>query len=436
MIEMFVQPAEILKGKLAMPGDKSISHRAAMLAAIAEGTTKIENFAASADCLSTLACLAGLGVPIERNGSTVTIKGIGKQGFSPPQYPLDCGNSGTTMRLMAGILAGYDFETSMTGDESLRKRPMKRIIEPLSLMGAAIGSDNGYAPLKIYGGELEAIEYRPAVASAQIKSCILLAGLRAVGKTTVVESTPTRDHSERMLRWFGAEIEEELTPDGNRISVSGTSSLTAKDLNVPGDVSSSAFFMAAAACQPGSTVELENVGLNPSRTAVIEALRGFGANIEISGRREECNEPVGDVIVRGGLEFVGDPGRNRLEGDIIGNIIDEIPVLAVFGTQLEGGLEVRDAAELRVKESDRISAVVANLRAMGANVSEYDDGLRVERSRLTGAKVDSFGDHRIAMAFAVAGLLASGETEIAGAECAAISYPRFFDDLRTVCGVT
>ena len=425
--------AKTVSGKLSMPGDKSISHRAAIMAAIAIGTSRIENFAASADCSSTLACLAGLGVEIERNGSAVVIKGVGKKGLKLPAEPLDCGNSGTTMRLMAGILSGQNFESVMTGDESLQKRPMKRVIEPLSLMGAAIGSNDGCAPLKIYGGELESIEYSPPVASAQIKSCILLAGLNANGKTTFVEPTPTRDHTERMLRWFGSEVAEEISDQGVRLTVSGNKELTAKDFCVHGDISSSAFFMAAAACLPGSSIELENVGLNPSRTAVIDALKRFGAKIEIRNERIQCNEPVGDIFVSGGLNPSTQSGENRLSGDIIANLIDEVPILAVFGTQLDGGIEIRDARELRVKESDRISSVVANLKAMGAKVTEFEDGVRVERSELTGAKIDSFGDHRIAMAFAVAGLLASGETEIIDSECAGVSYPRFFEDLAMVC---
>jgi 3-phosphoshikimate 1-carboxyvinyltransferase len=430
---MQLTSVNFLKGKLAMPGDKSISHRAGILAAISKGTTQIENFAASADCSSTLRCLSDLGVELERNGSTVVINGVGKKGLTQPKDPLDCGNSGTTIRLMSGVLSGQNFESVMTGDGSLQQRPMKRVIEPLSLMGAAIGSNGGCAPLKIYGGELDAVEYRLPMASAQIKSCILLAGLNANGKTTVIEPTPTRDHTERMLSWFGVEVDEETTPDGRRLTISGDKELTAKDFLVPGDVSSSAFFMVAAACLPGSSIELENVGLNPSRTAVIDALKRFGARIEILNERIQCNEPVGDILVTGGLDQSARPGKKLLSGDVIANLIDEIPILAVFGTQLDGGLEIRDARELRVKESDRIKTVVTNLRAMGAEVTEYEDGLRVERSDLKGAEIDCFGDHRIAMAFAVAGLLASGETGIIGSECAGVSYPRFFDDLASVC---
>jgi len=427
---MKITRASNLSGRLTMPGDKSMSHRAAMFAAIAEGTTKIGNFAASADCASTLGCLSALGIGVEREGSNVTVKGAGKNGFTKPKSDLDCGNSGTTMRLMAGILSGQRFESVLTGDESLQKRPMKRVIDPLTQMGASIASENGCAPLRIKGSGLAGLEYRLPVASAQIKSCVLLAGLFADGETTVIEPTPTRDHTERMLRWFGCELIEETADSGKRITISGDHVLKANDFVVPGDVSSSAFFLVAAACLPGSSLVLENVGLNPSRIAVIDALKRFGANIDIQNERIACNEPVGDIAVSGLIAQSGE--SHVLKGEIIANLIDEIPILAVFGTQLDGGLEIRDAGELRVKESDRITSVVTNLRAMGAEVSEFEDGLKVERSNLTAAAIDSFGDHRIAMAFAVAGLLATGETEIIGADCAAVSYPSFFEDLASV----
>jgi 3-phosphoshikimate 1-carboxyvinyltransferase len=427
---MKITRASNLSGRLTMPGDKSMSHRAAMFAALAEGTTKIGNFAASADCASTLGCLSALGIGIEREGSNVTVKGVGKNGFKTPKSDLDCGNSGTTMRLMAGILSGQRFESVLTGDESLQKRPMKRVIDPLTQMGASIASENGCAPLRIKGSGLAGFEYRLPVASAQIKSCVLLAGLFADGETTVIEPTPTRDHTERMLRWFGCDLIEETADSGKRITISGDHVLKANDFVVPGDVSSSAFFLVAGACLSGSSLVLENVGLNPSRTAVIDALKRFGANIDIQNERIACNEPVGDIAVSGLIAQSGE--SHVLKGEIIANLIDEIPILAVFGTQLDGGLEIRDARELRVKESDRITSVVTNLRAMGAEVSEFEDGLKVERSNLTAAAIDSFGDHRIAMAFAVAGLLATGETEIIGADCAAVSYPSFFEDLASV----
>lgn len=400
---------------------------------MAIGETVIENFAASEDCASTLGCLEDLGVSIIREGSTVTIKGVGKTGFQQPKNPLGCGNSGTTMRLLSGILAGQNFESVLTGDESLQKRPMKRVIDPLTTMGAAVDSSDSRAPLKIVGrNPLNAVEYELPVASAQIKSCVLLAGLNADGETSVIERVATRDHTEKMLRWFGAEVREQEIENGRRISIWNGEMLFARDLRVPGDISSAAFFMVAAACLEGSELILENVGFNPTRSAVIDVLQKFGADIEISQANNADGEPVGTVTVRGGLNPAGEPSSNIIEGEIIANLIDEIPVLAVFGTHLEHGLEIRGASELRVKESDRISAITQNLKKMGARIEEFPDGFRVERSALKDASVDSFGDHRIAMAFAIAGLLAEGETEIHGSECAAVSFPDFFDVLKSV----
>ena len=429
MSGMFIRPAKALQGKIALPGDKSISHRAALLSAMAVGVTRIDNFATSADCVSTLECLKRLGVEVGRDGTTVTIRGSGKTGFRQADGHLDCGNSGTTMRLLTGILAGQGFESVLTGDDSLRSRPMQRVIRPLAAMGAAIDSESDRAPLTVHGSKtLRAIAYRPEVASAQIKSCVLLAGLNAQGETSVIEAVATRDHTERMLRWLGVDVRETRADDATKISVSGESVLTAKNLTVPADISAAAFFMVAAACLPGSHIAIQNVGLNPTRSAIIDVLsRNFGAAIEVSEQHELNNEPVGTMIVRGGLM---PQQSNQIEGRMVSDLIDEIPVLAVFGTQLEGGLEVRDAAELRVKESDRIATVVENLKRMGADVEEFEDGFLVRKSRLRGARVDSFGDHRIAMAFAVAGLLAEGETEIAGADCAAVSFPGFFEVLQ------
>ncbi len=426
---MKLNRATALLGRIELPGDKSISHRAAMFLAMADGEAAISNFASSADCASTLECLSGLGVKVRRNGNEVVIGGVGKHGFVPPTVSLDCGNSGTTMRLLSGVLAGQDFKSVLTGDGSLRSRPMMRVIRPLTEMGAVIGSQDGKAPLEIRGGELKAIDHELPVASAQIKSCVLLAGLNAKGRTTVLESTQSRDHTERMLRWLGVEVNEEHTERGVKLSVAGDARLTARDIIVPADISSAAFFLAAAACLPGSRITLPGIGLNPSRTGVLDALRMLGADIEVMNEREAGNEPVGDLVVRGGLREAEMANGNILKGRVIANLIDEIPVLAVFGTQIEGGLEIRDAAELRVKESDRIAAVVENLRRMKADVEEFEDGLRVRRSKLHGAAVDSFGDHRIAMAFGVAALVAEGETEIEGAGCAAVSFPDFFDAL-------
>lgn len=453
---MKIKSANQVKGTINLPGDKSISHRAAILAAMSEGVTKIENFSTAADCASTLNCLENLGVSVKREGSTIFIRGAGKAGFRKPAKKLDCGNSGTTMRLLAGVLAGQPFESVLTGDESLSKRPMRRIIEPLRLMGAEIESETGCAPLKIRGkNPLNSIKYELPVASAQVKSCILLAGLNAGGKTMVVENSKfqipnsksekksgirnpepeiplTRDHTERMLRWLGVEVEENQTERGREISVSGDAKLSARDLQVPSDVSSAAFFLAAAACVPDSEIVLQNIGLNPTRTAIIEVMQNFGAEIRVFDTKEICHEPVGALRVTGREKLSPKVSSNILKGKIIANLIDEIPVLAVFGTQIERGLEVRDAAELRVKESDRIATTVENLRKMGASVEEFPDGLRVEKSNLKGARVESFGDHRIAMAFAVAALFAEGETEIAGAEAARVSFPEFFQVLNEI----
>ena len=430
---MRIYPAKSVLGKVELPGDKSISHRAAILSAMATGETRITNFATSADCASTLECLGKLGVRIRRENFSVVVNGVGTSGFQKPDEHLDCGNSGTTMRLLAGVLAGHPFESILIGDESLQTRPMKRVIEPLRLMNAEIEAVENHAPLAIKGKyPLRAIDFELLVASAQIKSCILLAGLNADGETSVLEQTPTRDHTERMLRWFGVAVSEDEAAGGKKITVSGDARLTANDLNVPADISSAAFFLVAAACLEGSEIELTNVGLNGSRTAVIDVLKNYGADIEISGQRIVCNEPVGNLTVRGSQKLTSRSDTNVVSGKIIANLIDEIPILAVFGTQLENGLEIRDAGELRVKESDRIAAAVENLRRMNADVEEFPDGFRVEKSSLKGAAVDSFGDHRIAMAFAIAGLFAKGETEIAGADCVAVSFPGFFDTLSRV----
>lgn len=402
-----------------------------MFASLAAGETRIENFASSADCASTIACFERLGVGFRKDGKTIRVYGRGIGGLRAPSDPLDCGNSGTTMRLMAGILAGQPFESVLTGDESLSSRPMKRVIEPLAMMNARIESNDGRAPLHVFGKKnLQAIEFEPSVASAQVKSCVMLAGLFANGTTSVLEKTQTRDHTERMLRWFGVDVRETSTGDGNLIEVDGGSRLAARNLIVPSDVSSAAFFLVAASALDGSDLTMPNVGMNPSRDAVVRVLRHFGADISISNERESGNEPVADLVVRGG--FREQSRENVLRGKIIANLIDEVPILAVLGTRLAGGIEIREAGELRVKESDRIRSVVDNLRRMGARVEEFEDGLRVEKSDLRGARIDSFGDHRIAMAFAIAGLFADGETEIDGAECAAVSFPAFFQSLANV----
>jgi 3-phosphoshikimate 1-carboxyvinyltransferase len=427
---MKIRPAKTIKGTLSLPGDKSISHRAAILAALAEGTTRIENFAPGADCASTLSCLRQLGVEIERDGDTVIVHGVGMNGLKAPTTELDCGNSGTTMRLLAGVLAGQNFTSTLTGDESLSKRPMQRIVEPLTQMGAEIESTAGHAPLKIIGKHpLKAISYKLPKPSAQLKSCILLAGLFADGETTVVESIPTRDHTERMLPHFAVKVGYEEKEGVKYISVSDDAQLIARDLIVPGDISSAAFFMVAAACLKDSELTLRDLGINPLRGEIINLLRQFGADIQVENERSLGEEPVGDVTVRGvGLHWDKDGIVCR---ERTASLIDEIPIAAVFSTQIiGGGVPIHDAEELRVKESDRIKSVVKNLRSMGAYVDEFPDGLHAQDSKLKGAVVDPFGDHRIAMAFAVAGLLAEGETEILNAECVDISYPGFFETLE------
>ena len=459
-----------MRGRVSVPGDKSVSHRAAIIAALAGGRTEIKNYSSSADCASTLEALRALGATVDRDGPVVRVEGPSVGGgrgvdvgrsvdgvprrLRPPSVPLDCGNSGTTMRLLAGVLAAQPFTSTLVGDESLSRRPMRRVVEPLELMGARLFTEGGHAPLRVEGrSPLQAIEYTTPVASAQVKSCVLLAGLGAEGTTRVRESEPTRDHTERMLRWFGLHVatgfEREREVEQGRggetrrgaesghffAELEGPARLEARDVVVPGDMSSAAFLLAAAAMLEGSELHVEGVGLNATRAGVIETLRAFGADVSEVDSGERCNEPVGDVRARGagGLgSVVG--GAVVLRGAAIPSLIDELPLLAVVGSQAAGGLEIRDARELRVKESDRISAVVENLRAMGASVEEYEDGLSVEGpARLRGARLRSFGDHRIAMAFAVAALAAEGETYIQGAEeCVAVSFPEFFPLLESV----
>ncbi|MFL6231216.1 MAG: 3-phosphoshikimate 1-carboxyvinyltransferase [Pyrinomonadaceae bacterium] len=450
---MRIRPARRVRANVRVPGDKSVSHRAAILAALAApgASSRVTNFSTSADCASTLRCLARLGVGVKRDGATVEIEGAGLELPHAPSAPLDCGNSGTTMRLLAGVLAGQGFRSTLTGDESLRSRPMRRVIEPLELMGARIESRVERAPLDVVGRRpLAAIEYVSPVASAQVKSCVLLAGLNAQGLTAVVERHgATRDHTERLLNWFGVEVKTypvivfEPSPDSadlplavraSAVSLESHAPLTARDVEVPGDISSAAFFMVAAALLPNSDLRLESVGLNPTRAQIIETLVALGADVSVENVEDRSNEPVGEIVVRGsrGLAPTSD-GANVLRGEVIAGLIDELPILAVAGTQVEGGLVIRDAGELRVKETDRVRAVCANLRAMGAEVEEYDDGLAVRgRTRLRGARVNSYGDHRIAMAFSVAALVAEGETEIEGAECVAVSFPEFFNLLESV----
>ncbi|HWF88112.1 MAG TPA: 3-phosphoshikimate 1-carboxyvinyltransferase [Pyrinomonadaceae bacterium] len=424
---MRLKPASLISGSLRLPGDKSISHRAALIGALADGRTEISNFSTAADCSSTLICLRELGISIERNHDKVTF--AGNQKLSAPRRPLDCGNSGSTLRILAGVLAGHDFTAELIGDQSLSARPMRRIIEPLEMMGAKIEATDGKAPLKVQGSSrLNPITYKLPIASAQVKSAVLFAGLNAQGRTTVIETSPTRDHTERLFNGFGVPV---TTNDDLSVTLDGPARFTGGSITIPGDVSSAAYFVAAAMLLPESRLTIEAVGLNPTRAAFLSVLGSWGADIFTDDVRTERNEPYGTINVRGGLR--GTASDRMLSRSIIPSLIDELPLLAVVGSQIDGGIQIRDAAELRHKESDRLATTAANLRAMGAEVEEFDDGLAVSgRTQLHGASLDSHGDHRIAMAFAVAALIAEGETEIAGAECVAISFPEFFTLLESL----
>jgi 3-phosphoshikimate 1-carboxyvinyltransferase len=440
---MIIRPARRIRGRLRLPGDKSISHRAAIIAALARGSSLLTNFSTSEDCASTLACLSQLGVSIEREGNTVRVEGVGVNGLRAPAAPLDCGNSGSTMRMLAGVLAGQNFASQLTGDDSLRSRPMNRIIVPLELMGANISASDGHAPLQINGQvSLEPIRYEMPVSSAQVKSCILLAGLNARGRTVVIEKYATRDHTERMLREFGVSVETTRErndglaneAEANIVTLDGPARFDARDINIPGDLSSATFFLAAAAMLKGSSLDLEALCLNSTRAEILRTLRALGADVHVSEPRDEGHELIGDVHINGGAQLSPLAAHaNDLRGALIPQLIDELPMLAVLGTQIAGGLTIREAGELRFKETDRIAATVANLRAMGAQVEEYEDGLSVAgATRLHGAKLDARGDHRIAMAFTIAALIADSDSEIVGAECAAVSFPEFFQLLESV----
>ena len=423
-----------LKGELSIPGDKSISHRVAMIAAIADGTSRVEGFSTSADCLATLDCITRLGIKVERSSQELLIHGRGLFGFRPGQtrIMLQAGNSGSTIRMLSGVLAGQRFESEIDGDQSLRKRPMARIIEPLAQMGARIEAANGgRPPLRIRGQELKGIGYASPVASAQVKSCVLLAGLLAEGRTTLSEPAQSRNHTELMLKEFGAPIQRE---SANAWSVVGGGELNPTDYQVPGDVSSAAFFLAAAVAMGDSQVVLRGVGLNPTRTAFLDVLTRLGASVQRSNISEPHGEPVGDLRAATS-ELRAPQGKVTLSGDVIANVIDEIPILAVLATRVEGTIEVRDAGELRVKESDRIRTIVDGIRSMGGEIEEFDDGFAIGGpQRLRGGAVQSSGDHRIAMAFAVAGLLAEGTTEILDSDCASVSFPEFYKALASLAG--
>ena len=395
-----------------------------MIAALSSGASEIHNFSTARDCASTIDCLLKLGVSIQFNQDRIAFSGGGK--LTASTEPLDCGNSGSTMRILAGVLAGHDLTAELIGDESLSARPMRRIIEPLELMGASIQSTDGKPPLNIRGSDkLAPITYKLPVASAQVKSAILFAALSANGRTTVIEKSPSRDHTERLFNGFGVPV---TTSHDLSITIDGPARLTGGAITIPGDVSSAAYFVAAAMLLPGSELTIEGVGLNPTRAAFLSVLQSWGAAISTSDVRSERNEPVGTINVTGGLRSAPRDEARTLSGAMIPSLIDELPLLAVAGTQISGGIQIRDAEELRLKESDRLQATARNLRAMGAEVEEFDDGIAVDGpTELRGAPVNSYGDHRIAMAFSVAALLARGETEIQGSECVAISFPEFYE---------
>jgi len=422
MTRLRITSSHALHGRVSLPGDKSISHRAVLLGALAEGTSRVENFLPAADCQATVRCLRALGVEIETLApTTLAVHGRGLHGLSPAGAPLDCGGSGTTMRLLAGILAGQPFRSVLTGNDSLRRRPMDRIALPLRVMGAHVETTEGRPPLEITGGPLCPIDYTLPVASAQVKSAILLAGLYARGPTTVREPALSRDHTERMLQAMGAH----LTVDGLAVTLHPGSPLHARDTVIPGDISSAAFLLAAALLLPGSEVVLEGVGVNPTRTGILDVLGGMGAEVVLENPREVGGEPVADLTVR----------RSRLRathigGPLIPRLIDELPLIALVATQAEGVTVVQDAAELRVKESDRIATTVAELRKLGADIEARPDGFVIRGpTPLRGAEVESHGDHRLAMTLTVAGLIARGETVVQDTECIGDSFPGFEETL-------
>ena len=428
--EIRIEGPAALRGEITVPGDKSISHRAIILGALAEGETIVSNLSPGEDNARTIAALRAMGVRIAPRGSTIAVAGAGLRGLSEPAGPIDCGNSGTSMRLLAGVAAGQPFTTTLTGDRYLLRRPMRRIVDPLAAMGARIGGERGEgeeirAPLVIAGppggGPLHPIDYELPVASAQVKSAILLAGLYARGRTSVTEFAPTRDHTERMLRAFGAEV----TREGNRIAVTGEPRLRGTRVDVPGDLSAAVFFLVAALITPGSEVRVRGVGVNPTRTGALDILRAMGGDLEIEAAGERGGEPVADIVARSSRLRATD-----VRGELVARAIDEFPILAVAAAGAEGTTRVREAAELRTKEADRIEAMVTELRKLGVRARAVPDGMDIEGSAaLTGARCSSHGDHRVAMALAVAALRARGETVIEGAEMVATSFPGFRETL-------
>lgn len=418
------KPSSPLKGELTVPGDKSISHRAVMFGAIANGTTRITNFLQGADCLSTIACFQKLGISIENTPSEILVHGKGLHGLSAPSDYLDTGNSGTTTRLIAGILAGQEFTSFLTGDASIQTRPMKRIIQPLSLMGASVESlrGNDCVPLKIQGHPLQSISYLSPVASAQVKSCILLAGLYGNDITSVTEPFLSRNHTELMLSHFGAKISSQNTT----VSIEPEPVLYGTDISVPGDISSAAYFIAAALLVPGSELLIKHVGINPTRDGILRVCKAMGADIQLMNHSTAGGEPVADLLVRHSALH-----GTVIEGELIPTLIDEIPVIAILAAYAKGTTVIRNAEELKVKESNRLGILVEELTAMGGNVEETSDGMIIHGGApLHGASIDSRLDHRIAMSFAIAGLAAEGTTQLLRADCVNISYPGFYKDLR------
>lgn len=422
-----VQPASRAAGAVRVPGDKSISHRYAILAALADGSSTIHGYSPGADCASTLSCLQALGVPVMRQRDTIGIEGLGVRGLRRPAGPLDAGNSGTTLRLLAGVLAAHPFETALDGDASLRRRPMRRVVDPLARMGADIRATDGRPPLVVHGGDLRGITHATEVPSAQVKSAVLLAGLQASGRTTVIETAPTRDHTERALEAFGGSV----VRNAGAVAIEGGQRLAGRTLAVPGDISSAVFWAVLAAGTPGAAITIEHVGLNPSRSAVLDVLRRAGARINVAYEGETTGEPYG------ALEVAFDRCESfDVAPEEVPLLIDELPALAALAAMQPAGhvFSVRGASELRVKESDRISALAAGLRALGAAVDEYPDGFRLEARRLTAAHVDAAGDHRLAMAFAIAATRAPEATSIGGASAVDVSYPGFFAELARLTG--
>lgn len=427
-MKLILSKSPKVKGEIKVGGDKSITHRGIILGSIAEGTTILKDYSKCDDCMSTLGIMKKLGITILKNESLIRIEGQGLNGLKEPSDILNCNNSGTSIRLLSGLLAGQSFHSVLTGDNSLLKRPMKRIIEPLTLMGAQItGKDNNkFAPLAIRGGNLKAIDYTTPVASAQVKSAILLASLYAKGNSSITEPSRSRDHTERMLNLLGAKIET----SGNKITLKEKNSLIAKEISIPGDISSAAFFIVLASIIKGSKILIKNIGINPTRTGILEVLKSMGADISIQNEKDENYEPTADLLVKD-KELKG----ISISGDIIPKVIDELPIIAVAATQAQGITVIENAEELRVKETDRIHAIATGLKKMGGKIEEKPDGLIIEGpTELKGNICESFDDHRIGMALAVAGVIAEGKTTLLESECIGISFPEFTYLLRRICG--